>query len=173
MLAKRQKLFGIVFCLAVGGLLADRLFILPHSADAQEDKAEEPPEAALMLDTADTPLGASKTQRVAERLESLCPSERILKNPLPDAFTLPAPWLADVDPNGSLLGRSDRVAEFKSRYELLAVAENSGEYCAFINHHRLRVGQVLNGFTLVAVDEDSVAFEGDDLRFELRLKSGR
>lgn len=169
----RRRMFVVLFCIALVGLLADRLFILPRSAGARDEAVNEQPDENYMLETTYAPLVTPKTQQVADRLASLCTSERILEGTLTDAFALPEAWMAQVDPNGSLMGRSDKVAEFKNRYELSAVAENSGEYCAFINDKRYRVGQVLSGFTLVAVDEGSATFEADGLRFVLRMKNNR
>jgi hypothetical protein len=168
---KRQKAFGVVFCLVAVLLVADRLFILPRGAAAREGGSEAYAASTLMLNTVDDSLTPTETQGIVERLATLCPSERILDGTLPDAFSLPAPWLAEVDPNGSLLGRSDRIAEFKNRYELLAVAGNNGSPCAFINHHRLHAGQSLEGFTLVDVDDRSATFEDGGLRFVLRLRA--
>ncbi len=174
MMTRRHKLFSMAFALALAILLTDRLFVLPQEADAAHAKAEVLQSARPMQVTSEDLLEPSKTRTLAERLESLCSQERLQQEALPDAFSLPAAWLADVDPNGHLSGRVDQVAEFRQRYELLAVAENNGSLLAFVNHHRLRVGQVLEGFILVEIDDQSATFAGDDgIRFVLRLRKSR
>lgn len=174
MITRRHKLFSVAFTVALAILLADRLFILPQGVDAAHLETEAPQAAPPTQVTSEDLLEPSKTRTVAERLEGLCPQKRLQQEALPDAFSLPAVWLGDVDPNGSLSGRVDQVAEFRLRYELLAVAENNGSLCAFVNHHRLRVGQVLEGFILVEIDDQSTTFAGDDgIRFVLRLRKSR
>lgn len=174
MITKRHKLFSVAFMAALAILLVDRLFILPQGANAAQLESESPQATRPPQVTSDDLLEPSKTRTVAERLERLCTEECLQREKLPDAFSLPAAWLGDVDPNGSLSGRVDQVAEFRQRYELLAVAENNGSLMAFVNHHRLRVGQVLEGFILVEIDDQSATFAGDDgIRFVLRLRKSR
>jgi len=173
MVTKRHKMFGVAFMLAVTILLVDRLFVLPRGADAAPTETDAPAASMpVQVPTTDL-LAPTKTGVVAQRLEALCPQERLQQATLPDAFSLPSDWLAEVDPNGSLSGRVNRAGAFRERYELLAVAESNGEICAFVNHYRLKVGHVLAGFTLVVIDDRSATFEGDGTRVVLRLKESR
>jgi hypothetical protein len=173
MITKRHKIFGVAFMLAVTILLVDRLFVLPRGADAAHTASETPAVSVPVQVTTTDLVTTTKTHAVAERLERLCPQERLQQTPLPDAFSLPSVWLADVDPNGSLSGRVNHTDAFRQRYELLAVAESNGETIAFVNHYRMKVGQVLAGFTLAAIDDRSATFEAEGVRVVLRLKESR
>lgn len=168
----RQKSFAVALALVIAFLVADRLFILPRGALAEETGPQEEL-STLTFNPGDVQIAPSKARRVKERLDALHAAEDMAAETLPDAFMVSSPWLAELDPDGALSGRPNRVAAFLKRHQLLAVAGSEAAPSAFIDNRRMVIGQTLDGFTLERIDERSVTFADQALRFELRLQEER
>jgi hypothetical protein len=112
------------------------------------------------------------TVRLSEQLETLCPDDPNFSQ-VRDAFSLPASWLAEIHPENLPRSQQDAVAKFVRDHQLRAVAVQDQTRGALVDDHFIVIGQELDGFKLVAVDEGSATFEVDGKRVVLRLTNDR
>jgi hypothetical protein len=102
----------------------------------------------------------------------LCPNNPDLSQ-VRDAFSLPASWLAEVHPTHGPLSEQDPATMFAKNHQLEAVVLQNQARGALVDDHFLVIGQELDGFKLVAVDEASATFEAGKKQVVLRLASDR
>jgi len=174
-LSKRQQVCFAILAIALAALVVSRAFLgqgnVPAEASASSNQApEEPVLGALDLPDMDS---QSPTMKLAHVLETLWSEKSLDMGQARDAFSLPASWLAEVDPANRLRLEQDAVAKFAKNHQLRAVAIYDQTCCVMVDDHFLVIGQELDGFKLVAVDEDSATFEDGAKRVVLRLTNNR
>lgn len=177
-LSKRQKSGVAVLAIALLALVADRALLgggsVPAgaSASSNEAPAEYIPGA---VDPPDPNL-EPPTIRLAQRLETLWSERNLDRSQARNVFSLPASWLADVRPATPVdrpPPEQDAVTVFTTNHQLRGVLITDQARCVTVNDHVLRLGDELDGFKLVAIEEDSATFEADGRQVSLRLASDR
>jgi len=198
-LTKRNKMLIAIFGVGLIALVVDRTVLRPGggprsaSADSAETYAVT---QNLPFAGADVraPGGAPRGTPLAERLAHLEPRDEIapaaprpsgrsanqgagegtpepqdalalMRNP----FLLPSSWLRGSDMVEA--PTSDLVARFLRTHHLAGVVRNGRECHALVDEQFLAVGQVLDGFTLVALGDRSAVFERDGIRAVLELSN--
>ena len=173
-LSRRQKICSAILAVVFGVLLMDRVFVSrktgPDEASAKSVALKEEPNVPLTK-LADAG-SRSASVEVARRLNTLYPNETLDLGQTRDAFSLPPVWLAEVNAQ-SPLGEAGPVARFVKNHQLTAVLIDGKTKSALVDGHCLSLGQELDGFELVAVDENSATFEAGSKRAVLKLKNDR
>lgn len=132
---------GIVF------LSYDQLHATPAPVVEQEDVA--------VPRTAPVVVPASTMLSVAARLNQLPRTE------VRDAFAT----LATAAPAQSEVS----VADFKGKYHLTAVILSGSQAKAMINGSLVRIGQTIDGYTLLSLDRSSAVLQNGTLRVVLQI----
>ncbi len=175
-LTKRQKVFFAIMIIVLGALIVDRAYLSRSSlSKAQAEISDSStsgggvPEAEVIPDLA----SQSPTVKLVHGIEALWSEKNLDSSRARDAFCLPESWLAEVSPDNR--PRTDQGAEtsFARNHQLKAVVVQGQTRCVMVDDHFLVIGQELEGFKLVAVDEDSATFESGAKRVVLRLANGR
>jgi hypothetical protein len=173
-LTKQQCILAIIFLLACGALLGDRLFLLPRSSQAEgPDDVSASRSAELMLEVTDMNEVQSRTSLITRRLETLWPDDHNETQKLRDPFMLPVSWPVAQAPKAAPTQKPSLESVFVSRHRLRAVFVDGHRSQVVIDDHVLAIGQTLEGFTLVKVDEESATFESDNTHFVMRLSHDR
>mgnify|MGYP001407146725 CR=1 FL=1 len=163
-LNKRQKTLSAVFLIGLVGLVADRAILRPQggpraaSADSPPAAPAGPAQALAEEPPARAPL--------AERLNRLLPAG-MDSNELRDPFALPASW---SDRDAAPVARvPETAAAFLRQHRLKAVVAQGAEMGALVDDSFLALGQSVDGFTLVSVNQREAVFERDGLQAVLEL----
>ncbi len=173
-LTRQQRALVVLFSLVCAAWLCDRLFLLPQASQADSPGAAESLFPELILEVTDTAEAASRTTLITQRLEVLWPDEHSESRDLREAFMLPASWPVSVDPNVSHAPGGPRPGSaFISQHRLRAVFVDEHNSRVVIDDLVLMIGQSLEGFTLVEVDEGSATFEFEQTRFVMHLSNDR
>lgn len=173
-LSKQQKVYLAILALVLGVLIMDRVFLSHKSPTAEASVHSDPVPDESILEATDSPDPNSQPSRIklAQRLEALWPDESLGLDEARDAFSLSTAWLADVRAQGPL-PVGDAAARFAKNHQLRAVLIESQTSSAVVDNKFLMLGQELDGFKLVAVDEDSATFAAGKKRVVLRLENDR
>jgi hypothetical protein len=169
-LTKRQKMLVTVFFLGLIGLGADRIFLRPHGG--AETAIADPWELLVPPDAPRDdvlPDAAAQDPSVAQRLSRLWSDPGLDVNNVRDPFCLPASWHGGSGDGAAAI--SDAAARFTRAYPLVAVVVDGHRSHALVGEHCLRLGQAVDGFTLVSVGPRSVVFERGNERVVLELVS--
>ena len=154
-LTKQQKVFiGIFVCVLVG-LVCDRTLLLPEGVGAetvQDNRIERPPISAMTMPSLPTTPAASA--QFKERLDALLPDDDPVMTAARDAFTLSAAWSGGRKQNVE----GSEVSKFRKKHRLKALILHGRGQAAFVDEEFVRIGQVLDGFQLVELDENSATF---------------
>jgi hypothetical protein len=173
MLNARQKAGMVVLALGVAALVVDRAFVLPRSAPASERRVSSDYRAVPTIGRqgmAPAPPAESTTLTVARKLEAAWSDKDLSLEAPRDLFSLPGSWSRDPEPEivDHSLGRAG--ASFVATYKLEAIIVDEEGKRASIDDRLLRLGDRLDGYELVVIDSESVVFERDGERIELRLE---
>ena len=192
-LSRQQKIYLAILALVLGALLVDRLFLSrqPAPAEAYAEPETVTVEASTYSDplSGDTiaefprsgvpaitglpePNSQSPSIKLAQQLEILLPDECLDLDQARDAFSIPPSWLAEVYTQNQP-GQDDAAARFAKSHQLKAVLIDGQNNSALVDDHLLILGQKLDDFKLVAVNEDSATFEAGTKRVILKLKTDR
>lgn len=181
-LTKRHKVFLAVFLVGLVALVADRTILRPEGGPraASANPAETYTVAQnLPFQASGEGLGFGNQPQgtpLAERLASLVTREEAVSTAqeaqngitgLRNPFLLPPSWLSASGAVDAPV--PDIVARFVRMHHLAGVVKNGRECRALVDDQFLVVGQVLNGFTLVAIGDRSAVFERDGLQAVLEL----
>jgi hypothetical protein len=90
-----------------------------------------------------------------------------------NVFSLPASWFDDVRPPTPVDGPQDAVAMFAANHQLRGVLSTGQARCVTVDDRVLGLGDELDGFRLVNIEDDSVTFEANGRQVILRLASDR
>jgi len=150
----------------------DRTVLRPQGgpAEASADSLQAPGET--VTGATEHPDLQPPAVKLTEQLETLCPDNPNFDQ-IRDAFSLPAPWLAEVHPENRPRSQQDAADRFTRDHQLKAVAVDGQASYALLDDHFLVIGQELDGFKLVAVDEGSATFEAGGKQVVLRLANDR
>lgn len=157
-----------VFFLGLIGLAADRLFLRPQGG--AETAGADPWELLVPHDVpADGALSdaAAQDPGVAQRLSRLWSDLGPDFNDIRDPFYLPPSWHGSSGDAAAAV--SDVAARFARAHPLVAVVVDGHQSHALVGEHCLKLGQALDGFTLVSVGPQSVVFERGSERIVLEL----
>lgn len=184
-LSKQQKTGLIFLAIALVALVVDRAFLGGGSvpAEASASSHQTPVESAPSpVEPAPAPTASPETDlklptiQFIDRIETLWSQRDLDVNQARDIFALPTTWLADVlpaKPEDQPQPKQDAVTIFMTGHQLRAVVISDQSRSVNVNDHILRIGDELDGFTLVAVGEDSATFEAGGRQAILRLVSDR
>jgi len=154
-LTKQQKVFiGIFVCVLIG-LICDQTLLLPEGAGAEtvgDNRIERPPVSAMTVPSLPTTPAASA--QFKERLDTLLPDDDPVMTAARDAFTLSAAWSGGREQNAE----GSEVSKFRKKHRLKALILHGRGRAAFVGEEFVRIGQVLDGFRLVELDENSATF---------------
>lgn len=163
-LTGRQKKLVIVFALGTAALLVDRLFLRPqggaHQASAEHRDLGQTVSAVDNLPVLEP---ESPGPKIAGRLESLWADDNSDFAKMRDPFSMPLSW-THTGPVSTERPESARDV-FARSHHLTAVADNR----VLMGDRLLVPGQIIDGFTLVAVGKDTAVFQRDGLQVTLKL----
>lgn len=177
-LSKRQKSGLAVLAILLLALVVDRALLgggnVPAGASASSTQAQAEP-IADAEDPAETN-SEPPTIGLAQKLEALWSQKGLDASQARDVFSLPASWLTDIRPSTPVDGpppEQDAVTVFAANHQLRGVLATDQARCVTVDDRVLRLGDGLDGFKLVAIEEDSVTFEAGGRQVTLRLASDR
>jgi hypothetical protein len=166
-LTKRNTALLAAFFVGLIALAADRTILRPQggpraaSADSDSGNRELLTDNLPVLE--DKPQEAGVAERLSELWSGKEPAFEQMRNP----FTLPATWFEAVNTTGELV--PDTIARFMRTHQLTAVVRNGAESYVLVDDRFLVPGQILDGFTLVSVEDRSAVFEGEGRQVVLEL----
>jgi len=175
-LSKKRKVYVCVLGLAVLILLVDRVFLGPAGLAPEEASAGPvgtSSSAAAVGKSATTgaPQAAEPApeQSIVVRLRALGQAQTDTAA-VRDAFRPSPSWLAEMRPSrgGEASGRSDAPRR-SFNHRLMAVMMDGQGGLAIIDGKCLRVGQTMDGFTLVRLSKSSAVLEAGGQKVKLRL----
>ena len=177
-LSKKRKVIVCILGLAVAALLADRALLGSGKPGPKEAAAEPSAAPAAAPNTpAKSPAAPPRQSRetvresLACRLQALSEAGGSDSANVRDAFCLSPAWTKDLGPAAPSSPEQDKAEKLKTDHQLMAVmVAREGGY-AIVDGKCLRIGQVLDGFTLISVTEKSAVLESDGIRVELKVPS--
>jgi len=180
-LSKEHKILIGLLILSAGAIFVDRVIIGSEVTAPQQASAElvlarlatgHPPLSSALLDDALHPTGHD--QPITNRLASAARLRGIGYENLKDAFKPSESWIKKPEPaakpatpaaqNPKLLGEA-----FRTQNRLMAVIATNGQRYAVISNRKLNIGQTLDGFRLVSIQQHRVRFESHGIQVELTL----
>lgn len=173
-LTKRNKIVAGVLVLAAGAFVVDWMTSGGGATEVQAASMvneSEPVVAAPRTEsrTAKSMIlpAATSQKSLAARLQEAAEANDLTDKEIPDAFRLPAAW---SPPKQSAVVSG--VTEFNAKYKLNAVMKGrSGTGgLAIINGKMYRAGDMVEGFQLLAVKEQSALLRSSTGEVELRLE---
>lgn len=177
-LSKRQKTGLALFVIALVALVIDREFVGGRRGPAEASASSSPIPPQDTPSESDSPDEDMKpsTIRLEQRLETLWLEKNLDVNQPRDLFSLPASWLTDIlpkKPEHIPVPKKDAVTVFITSHQLQAIVISDQTRCVTVNDQVLGLGEELDGFKLVAIEEDSAIFELGERRAALKLVSDR
>jgi len=179
-LTKKQKVMVAVLSLGVAALVVDKAFLGEEAAGPSRTQAATPPGPAPTAPPAATATPPEANDRLVAKITSLAATLDAVRDALDldlsgtrDAFCPSKNWLSDIRPNEAMATTSQevRAIEFTRRHELKAVVTRGEGGAAFIDDTHVRVGQIIDGFTLVSVRVGAANLAAGELQVELKLKT--
>jgi hypothetical protein len=174
-LNKRQKTSMGVLAIGLAALVVDRMYVLPQSAPAGQATAADEYTVTATSDRAVVPPPASAPPdlTVAAKLEAAWSDNDLRSDGPRDLFSLPSSWPRNR--GSEKPPRPTMTAEmiFATSHKLEAITMDPQGKRALIDDKLLRLGEMLEGFRLVAIDTESVTFERDEQRIQLELVKDR
>ena len=160
-LTKQQKVITGIFCLALMGLLFDRVYLLPQGAGADPMEEANARRPGLILAVNTIPEESAAGMGLKQRLNERLPGEILDVSTVRDAFTPSADWLVRRGGDGSAPVMENM--DFKKKYHLQAIMFQKEIKAVFINDEIVRVGDVIDGYELVELNETSATFSVDGI----------
>jgi hypothetical protein len=152
----KQKIYGVVLTLGVAAFIIDRAYFTPSSAIASPPKAETSNHTDRNSDPQTLDPSTTSESLIAAKLRSISPLDW---DHLADAFS--PRWMNINLPGGH--------SEFAMKHKLTAVLASHGGGGAIVNGALVRVGQSIDGFTLIAVDRQGAIFASGNTRVTLTI----
>jgi hypothetical protein len=167
--ARRQKILIAVFLLGLIGLGVDRVFLRPQGgpAAASADSSDNYAVPLSQVQTAASPAVEAQGPSMAERLERIWPDREPNAVEARDPFSLKGSWLGSAGAGSS--ASSDPAEMFAQAHPLVAVIVDGRRSYVLVDDRVLKLGEQLDGFTLVSVGAKSAAFERQGQRIVLEL----
>ena len=179
-MTRKGKVCAVVLGLAGVAVMCDQLFFLrsagPATAQAASGAAVSEPVASTPLPavapSAEVPGGTGQPMSaIAGRLQRLAEEHRLNLSEVDDAFDPPASWKQQEQTVRVLNLSQMRANAFRDTHQLTAVLTAGKRGLAVLGGKPVRIGQIIDGFTLVAVAKRSAVFEAEGVRAELSLRS--
>jgi len=170
-LTKRHKISLVVLALGLFGLVVDRVLLLPRSAAGEEVVAVDetsPENVAEEKVATDDSNSVDVDESLSDRLDALWSGRKFDPSSMRDAFSVPAFWGGSAGP--SLTSKPDVEGRFVLAHSLSATVVNGERSCARVDARSLMLGEELDGFILVGVDETSASFEANGRTVVLKLR---
>jgi hypothetical protein len=158
-ISNKNKIYGAVVCAGVAALIIDRAYFSPHAASAGLRRAPEIPPAAVEAQPVPE-LSLTNEGTISNRLKSVAISDW---NRIYNVFAPSSAWVNSVEP---ALARPD---QFEITHKLSAVMSSHNGGTAIVNGQFIRIGEIVDGFTLVSVGPRSAVFLKNGKRVELSL----
>lgn len=178
-LSRERKFFVAICGLAVVALVVDRTLLSEAAAD---DASAADPASLLVTNSPGTtgprPSGAGTTRKggetssaaaISSLLAEMADRNRRQLEQTPDAFHPGAAWSAPDMSQPGPPASDARVESFAKRKVTSIVAGGRGRAGAMVDGRMVYIGQSLDGFTLVSVDNQSAMFEGRSVQVRLSL----
>ena len=180
-LTKQRKIGLVILALSLVAVMVDRVFLLPESAAAKQTSSSSSIQTTQTVVTLDAGAGidsnsVTPNEELAERLKALWTGRDFDPAMTKDAFSLPALW--GVDPNApsdkqNTAPKPDPAAQFSEVHKLNAVVMKSQGSQVMIDTRYLSIGDTLDGFKLMKIDENSASFEAEGQVIVLKLRKDR
>lgn len=175
-LSKRQQYGLVVLAILSVALIVDRALlggqIAPVGAPASSTDESQPKPAGEAEDPVDARPEAPP-MKLAQRLEQAWSQRGLDTSKARDIFSLPASWFDDVRPPTPVDSPQDAVTLFAANHQLRGVLATGQARCVTVDDRVLRLGDELDGFRLVSIEDDSVTFEAGGRQVILRLATDR
>jgi len=181
MRARKRAIYVAVLAVGIVALLVDRLFLGPQEIAPEQSKAattgsDVRPDPAAKP-SASPPAGRQTpawTETISSRLMALANREKLDLANVTDAFRPGTGWRREPPPQASkAVPKTSPAKLFRQRHRLLATVADEQGGKAIVDGICLRVGDQLDGLTLVAIGDGVAIFAWRDIRAELRLASTR
>lgn len=171
-LNKKQKIYGGLLILAVGVVFVDRVII--GSDTALPKQASATPTRPTTHDTSSSPiLSASfvpvRDQLIGSRLAKTAQQHEVTFTNLRDGFAPSASWIGTPSPVATTA--TFTAEDFRRKYPLVAVMTMDGKSFAVVGSRRVGVGQTVEGFKLIAVQQRTAVFERNGTRVNMTLNT--
>jgi hypothetical protein len=173
--SKQQKILGGLMLAGAVLIGADQLGMLPGStAEATEATSEyamapaAAPSTVAPAAAVTAPAIPSSQPSVAERLRQV--AHNVPQETMRDVFALGPGWQSQVPHDPTVDPAARAVEKFKQSHKLTGVLTGRGEH-AVVDNRIVTVGQVVDGFTLVAVSHRMATFESGGSRVVLNMGS--
>lgn len=174
--SKKRKVIVCILGLAVAALLADRALLGSDKPGPKEAAAEPSAAPADAPNTPDqSPAAPPRQSRetvqesLACRLKAISEADGFDSAKVRDAFCLSPAWTKDLGPAAPSSPEKDKAEQLKMDHQLMAVMVGREGGYAIVDGKCLRIGQALDGFTLISVTEKSAVLESDGIRVELKV----
>ncbi len=170
-LTKRQKTLIAVFFLGLIGLGVDRVFLRPQGGPdaASADSSDNYAVPLSPAREAPSPAAEAQDPGVGERLEQIWPDRELNTVEARDPFSLAGSWS-----DGKATGPSatpESAEAFARAHPLAAVVVSGRQSYISIDDRILKLGEQIEGYTLVSVGTKSAVFERQGERIVLELLS--
>ncbi|MBN1509952.1 MAG: hypothetical protein JW955_24115, partial [Sedimentisphaerales bacterium] len=169
-LGKRQKALIVVFVLGLVALTADRVFLRPQGGAESVSGAEAGNSPLEVRDSAAASPGDEQRPTVAQRLDRVWSDQEVNDVGMRDPFSLEGSWLARPEKDSPDV--PSLLAAFARAHPLGAVIMDGRQSYALVNDRVLKLGDQIDGFTLVSVGPKSAVFDrqGEQVVLELVTK---
>ena len=174
-LNKRQKMSMGVLAIGLVALLVDRMYILPESAPAGQAAPADEYTVTATSDRAvvPPPVSAPPDLTVAAKLDAAWSDNNTHSDDPRDLFALPSSWPTARRSEEAPRPTVTAWRKFATGHRLEAITMDPQGKRALIDDKLLRLGEMLEGYRLVAIDTESVTFERDGQRIQLELVKDR
>ena len=156
-LAKRQKVFIVVFLLGLIAFVVDRVYLLPQGAPKQASASAFELYGMVVSTDEPVPEPTGQNPTVAERLGRVWSDQDVNEAAMRDPFSLTGSW--QVGPVVNEPPAPDEAAAFAKTHSLVAIVKEDQQSYVLIDDRVLALGQQMDGFTLVSVGPKSAVFE--------------
>lgn len=179
-LNKQQKITGLVLAMALIALAMDKLLLnnlgsgstLAQAASINTTQAAETPPQPPAVEPDQDNLAQSWVG-LADQLQALAEQQQLELSEVPDVFATPYDWFDNANQQWmtAKTGTSEQLKadNFKKNHVLKIVFVSGDQSAAFINDLPLRIGDVIDGFELVSVANQSVILQSKETRVKLEL----
>jgi hypothetical protein len=165
-LSTHQRLLIGLLLLAGAGLTCDQFFILPKSSEAT------PIEQTTSLVMNNVPEESHLTTGFKTRLDKRLPTDQIDFTHTRNAFSVTSAWQPPTQPE-EVKQPNPHLAGFNKSHRLKAVMIHKNHQVAFVDDDMLRLGDSLDGFTLIDITENAVTFSTGTEQVSLYLDNNR
>ncbi len=178
---KERKILAAILAIALLILMVDQFSGGPAPADAQSDTpAASIPRSPQELPTATNSAEPVATEAIADAGPSVARMLSVIRGntdydpqQVDNAFAPSSQWAGDAqNAQPQTDDRSDAEA-FVQAHRVTAIMRGERGGYAIINGNIVRVGQKLNGFTLIEVSPSAVVFRSEKWEIELPLETGK